>query len=110
LRLAAMTFAVVLAQGAEMGARYAGGGGGVTGLRRAGGGSRARHHHQGDGAEADHAAVLARLVDEGTAFLVPARIDGRPGIRACVTNYWTTHADIDLIVAQLSDIARRLSI
>jgi hypothetical protein len=27
---------------------------------------------------------------------------------ACVTNYRTTHADIHLIVAQLSDIARQL--
>jgi aromatic-L-amino-acid decarboxylase len=58
--------------------------------------------------EADHAAVLTRLVEEGTAFLIPARIDGRPGIRACVTNYRTTHADIDLIVARLSELARQL--
>jgi aromatic-L-amino-acid/L-tryptophan decarboxylase len=62
-----------------------------------------------DATEADHAAVLTRLAEEGTAFLIPARIDGRPGIRACVTNYRTTHADIDLIVARLSDIARQLS-
>jgi len=63
-----------------------------------------------DATEADHAAVLTRLVEEGTAFLIPARINGRPGIRACVTNYRTTHADIDLIVARLSDITRQLSI
>jgi aromatic-L-amino-acid decarboxylase len=59
--------------------------------------------------EADHAAVLSRLAEEGTAFLIPARVDGQPGIRACVTNYRTTHADIDLIVARLSDIARQRS-
>src|SRR5262249_22717081 len=63
-----------------------------------------------DATEADHAAVLARLAEEGTAFLIPARIDGQPGIRACVTNYRTTHADIDLILARLSDIARQLSL
>jgi len=59
--------------------------------------------------EADHAAVLARLAEEGTAFLIPARIEGRPGIRACVTNYRTTYADIEMIVTQLAGIARQLS-
>jgi len=59
--------------------------------------------------EADHAAALIRLLEEGTAFLIPAYVNGRPGIRACITNYRTTHADIDLIVAQLSHIARQLS-
>ena len=63
-----------------------------------------------DATEADHAAVLTRLVEEGTAFLIPAHINGRPGIRACVTNYRTTHADIDLIMARLSGITRQLSI
>jgi aromatic-L-amino-acid decarboxylase len=58
-----------------------------------------------DATEADHSAALTRLVEEGTAFLIPARVNGRPGIRACVTNYRTTRADIDLIVAQLADIA-----
>jgi len=63
-----------------------------------------------DATEAGHAAVLTRLVEEGTAFLIPARVGGRPGIRACVTNYRTTHADIDLVVTRLSDITRGLSI
>jgi aromatic-L-amino-acid/L-tryptophan decarboxylase len=63
-----------------------------------------------DATEADHAAVLTRLVEEGTAFLIPARINGQPGIRACITNYRTTHADIDLIMARLSAITRQLSI
>jgi len=63
-----------------------------------------------DATEADHAAVLTRLAEEGTAFLIPARINGRPGIRACITNYRTTRADIGLIMARLSDITRQLSI
>jgi len=63
-----------------------------------------------DATEADHAAALTRLVEEGTAFLIPARVNGRSGIRACVTNYRTTYADIDLIMARLSDITRQLSI
>jgi aromatic-L-amino-acid decarboxylase len=57
--------------------------------------------------EADHTAVLAALIKEGTAFLGPARLDGRHGIRACVTNYRTTRNDIELILTRLSDIARR---
>lgn len=56
--------------------------------------------------EAVHAAVLAALIEEGTALLGPARLDGRHGMRACVTNYRTTRADIELIVDRLSDLAR----
>ncbi|MFH8447247.1 pyridoxal phosphate-dependent decarboxylase family protein [Streptomyces sp. NPDC018026] len=56
--------------------------------------------------EADHTAVLAELIEDGTALLGPARLAGRHGIRACVTNYRTTRDDIELIVTRLSDIAR----
>ncbi|WP_413796895.1 pyridoxal phosphate-dependent decarboxylase family protein [Streptomyces iranensis] len=56
--------------------------------------------------EADHTAVLATLIEEGTALLGPARLDGRHGIRACVTNHRTTRNDIELILTRLSDIAR----
>jgi aromatic-L-amino-acid decarboxylase len=59
----------------------------------------------GGASKAGHAAVLAALLDEGTAVLGPVSLDGRPGIRACIANYRTTHADIDLIVGRLSDIA-----
>lgn len=55
--------------------------------------------------EADHTAVLAALIEEGTALLGPARLDGRHGIRACVTNHRTTRDDIELILTRLSDIA-----
>ncbi|SHG82565.1 Glutamate or tyrosine decarboxylase [Streptoalloteichus hindustanus] len=55
--------------------------------------------------EADHGAALATLVAEGTALLGPARVGGRHGIRACVTNYRTTRADIDLVVDRLAAIA-----
>ncbi|MCC4315184.1 pyridoxal phosphate-dependent decarboxylase family protein [Streptomyces malaysiensis] len=57
--------------------------------------------------EADHTAVLAELIGEGTALLGPAHLDGRRGMRACVTNYRTTRGDIELIVGRLSAIARR---
>jgi aromatic-L-amino-acid decarboxylase len=56
--------------------------------------------------EADHAAALAQLNEEGTAFLNPVRLDGRHGLRACVSNYHTTRSDIDLIVTRVAEIVR----
>lgn len=56
--------------------------------------------------EDEHTAVLARLIDEGTALLGPARLNGHQGMRACITNYRTTRGDIDLIVDRLIEIAR----
>nr|WP_052478874.1 pyridoxal-dependent decarboxylase [Kibdelosporangium sp. MJ126-NF4]CEL21012.1 Aromatic-L-amino-acid decarboxylase [Kibdelosporangium sp. MJ126-NF4]CTQ95474.1 Aromatic-L-amino-acid decarboxylase (EC 4.1.1.28) [Kibdelosporangium sp. MJ126-NF4] len=53
-----------------------------------------------------HDTVLRKLNAEGTALLGPIRLNGRDGIRACVTNYRTTKADIDLIVDRLADLAR----
>jgi aromatic-L-amino-acid/L-tryptophan decarboxylase len=51
--------------------------------------------------DADNPAVLARLVDEGTALLGPVQLNGRDGIRACITNYRTTESDIDLVIDRL---------
>ena len=59
-----------------------------------------------DASEADHAAALAQLNEEGTASLNPVRLDGRHGLRACVGNFRTTRSDIELIVARVADIAR----
>ena len=50
---------------------------------------------------ASSGAVLARLVEEGTALLGPVHIGGRDGIRACITNYRTTESDIDLVMDRL---------
>jgi aromatic-L-amino-acid/L-tryptophan decarboxylase len=58
-----------------------------------------------DASDADHAAALAQLNAEGTAFLNPVRLDGRHGLRACVGNFRTTRSDIDLIVARVAEIA-----
>ncbi|GAA4264027.1 pyridoxal phosphate-dependent decarboxylase family protein [Dactylosporangium darangshiense] len=55
--------------------------------------------------EAQHAAVRATLAEDGTALLGPARLGGRHGLRACVTNYRTTYADIDLVVDRISELA-----
>jgi aromatic-L-amino-acid decarboxylase len=58
-----------------------------------------------DASEADHATVLSQLNQEGTAFLNPVRLDGRHGLRACVSNFRTTRSDIDLTVARVAEIA-----
>ncbi|WNV88916.1 aminotransferase class V-fold PLP-dependent enzyme [Umezawaea sp. Da 62-37] len=54
---------------------------------------------------ADHTDALATLAAEGTALLGPAAVAGRSVMRACVTNYRTTRADVDLLVDRLRDLA-----
>jgi len=49
-----------------------------------------------DGASSQ--TVITRLVGEGTALLGPVHINGRDGIRACITNHRTTKSDIDLVM------------
>lgn len=59
-----------------------------------------------DGADAEqHTAALARLARDGVGLLGPATVNGRPAIRACITNYRTSCADIDRIVAALGRLA-----
>lgn len=48
--------------------------------------------------------LLARLAGEGTALLGPVSINGRMGLRACVTNYRTTREDIDLVIERLAQL------
>jgi aromatic-L-amino-acid/L-tryptophan decarboxylase len=49
-----------------------------------------------------HAAVAARVVAGGTAWVSPVRLAGRAAIRLCVTSHRTTAADIDRVVAALA--------
>lgn len=58
-----------------------------------------------DSDDARNQSVLSKLVDEGAALLGPVRIRGKMGLRACVTNYRTTKADIDLIWGRLKHLA-----
>ncbi|MGW4394508.1 pyridoxal phosphate-dependent decarboxylase family protein [Amycolatopsis nivea] len=53
----------------------------------------------------EYPELLAQLADEGTALLGPARLRGQTAIRACVANYRTTEADIDLIADRLAALA-----
>ena len=55
--------------------------------------------------DARNRSVLSKLVDEGTALLGPVQIRGKLGLRACVTNYRTTKADIDLVWGRLEQLA-----
>ena len=50
--------------------------------------------------------VLAKLVEEGTALLGPVHINGRDGIRACITNHRTSKSDIDLVMDRLLQLGR----
>lgn len=50
-------------------------------------------------------AVLKVLVDGGDAFLGPASVKGRVGLRACFMNLRTSLADIDFILDRASQIA-----
>ena len=61
--------------------------------------------------DAGNRAVLKRLVDGGTAFLGPASVKGRIGLRACFMNLRTTPADVELIMDEIvrlgTEVARR---
>ncbi len=54
-------------------------------------------------------AALKRLVDSGTAFLGPATVNGRVGLRACFMNLRTTKADIDLIMDEIARLGREVA-
>lgn len=45
--------------------------------------------------------ALKALVDSGDAFLGPARVKGRVGLRACFMNLRTTETDVDFILDRL---------
>jgi aromatic-L-amino-acid decarboxylase len=45
--------------------------------------------------------ILKELVDSGTAFLGPASVKGRTGLRACFMNLRTTEADVKVILDRL---------
>ena len=56
--------------------------------------------------EAGNAELLRAVIDSGVAYLGPARVREKPGLRACFTNLRTTDADVDTVVeavARLGD-------
>ena len=46
--------------------------------------------------EAEIKAYLERLKEDGRIFLTPTRVFGKAAIRISISNWQTTHADIDL--------------
>jgi hypothetical protein len=44
------------------------------------------------------------IVDSGDAFLGPASVKGRTGLRACFMNLRTTEADVDFIIERLATL------
>jgi glutamate/tyrosine decarboxylase-like PLP-dependent enzyme len=55
--------------------------------------------------DAANRRVLDRLVQGGVAFLGPAAVKGRVGLRACFMNLRTTEADVDLILDTVAALA-----
>lgn len=58
----------------------------------------------GPGREGDvawHQAVAAHVVDSGEAWLSTVLLDGRPALRACVTNWRSDLKDLEILVAAL---------
>ena len=51
--------------------------------------------------EAGNRRTLQALLDSGAAFLGPASVKGRTGLRACFMNLRTTEADVDPILDRL---------
>lgn len=60
--------------------------------------------------DAGNRAVLKRLVDGGTAFLGPASVKGRIGLRACFMNLRTTQADVELIMDEIVRLGREVAV
>jgi aromatic-L-amino-acid decarboxylase len=55
--------------------------------------------------DAANRRVLDRLLQSGVAFLGPASVKGRIGLRACFMNLRTTEADVDLILDTVTRLA-----
>ncbi|WP_051166597.1 pyridoxal phosphate-dependent decarboxylase family protein [Amycolatopsis orientalis] len=61
-----------------------------------------------DGAsEAEQTALIKAFAEENTALLGPVVINGKHGIRACITNHRTTIDDIELILTRLREVVEK---
>jgi L-2,4-diaminobutyrate decarboxylase len=52
--------------------------------------------------QADYDLWSARLMEDGTAFVLPTQIDGEPALRICIVNPLTTVDDIAMILDSLA--------
>jgi glutamate/tyrosine decarboxylase-like PLP-dependent enzyme len=53
---------------------------------------------------ADHEALLAALQRDGRVYLSNVTVGGRAGLRACITNFRTTRADVELAIRLVRDM------
>jgi aromatic-L-amino-acid/L-tryptophan decarboxylase len=58
--------------------------------------------------DAGNRMVLKRLVASGTAFLGPASVRGRFGMRACFMNLRTTPRDVALIMSEIARLGEQM--
>lgn len=56
--------------------------------------------------ESQNQRVLAQLVEGGTAFLGPARVNGDFGFRACFMSLRTTRSDVEIIMREIRRLGR----
>jgi aromatic-L-amino-acid/L-tryptophan decarboxylase len=54
-----------------------------------------------------NAAIMNRVQTSGRAYLSNATVNGRFALRACITNFRTTKADIELTIETIRDAARQ---
>jgi aromatic-L-amino-acid decarboxylase len=59
-------------------------------------------------AAAHHDAIAAAVVASGQAWISSTRLRGRPVLRACLTSYRTTAADIDALLNALDDARKAI--
>ena len=52
--------------------------------------------------QADYDAWSVRLMEDGTAFVLPTQVDGEPALRICIVNPLTTVDDIAMILDSLA--------
>ncbi|MCP4724590.1 MAG: amino acid decarboxylase, partial [bacterium] len=53
--------------------------------------------------------ILTKLEQSGEAFLTPAVLRGKAGLRICIANHRTTQEDIDFLIGTLRSIGEELS-
>ena len=56
-----------------------------------------------------NAALVRELQQGGSTFVSDTTLDGRPVIRACIMNFRTRPADLDIFLDEVREIGRRLS-
>jgi aromatic-L-amino-acid/L-tryptophan decarboxylase len=61
-----------------------------------------------DGLDAHNERLLGALQRDGRVYLSNALIDGRFALRACITNYRTTPADVERTIDVLRELAARV--